>query len=216
MNKAQAFSITLMFELLFAGILGATLGWLLVGGHASITQISTENMNERHALALANIFNSHPNITYFDGYQFHRDMLDKEKLDNLMVKKQDFIDNWQEKIYPNIELSKNFSSPDSYNVIIVLDLETDDAWIMSLNGTTEKFNLDDFLDCLKKEIKAKDMPKLFELDSNLHEILKIEKCEVSLYSKILDYGFPVTIRYSDYDIHTGLVKVMVVEWVQKV
>lgn len=212
MNKAQALSLILMFELLFAGVLGAALGWLLLGEHASITKLSIENENERHAIALANIFNSHPNTTYSDGYQFHRGILDKEKLDNLMTKKQDFINDWQEKIYPNLELSKNFSYPNSYTIIIVSDLETFDAWITTSNGTIKNFNLNDFFDCLKRQIKSDDISKLFDFDSNLHEILKIEKCGVPIYSKILDYGFPVAIRYSYDDVHAGLIKVLVVEW----
>lgn len=210
MSKAQVFSISLMFELIFSIVLLITFFWLLFGGFTSINQVSNENENERHALALANAFSSNANVTYFDGNQFHRDTLDKGKIDKLMTSKDDFINDWEAKIYPNVELSKNFSYPDSYSVIIVLDLESGNAWITSLSGIS-RFNIDDFIDCLKENIKGSDIPKLFELNSNLHEILKIEECSNSMYS-LIDYGFPVAIEYDYNDIHSGLVRVLVVEW----
>jgi len=212
MSKAQVFALSSLLELILIGLFGITLASLLLGGYANVNQIVMGNDNERHALTLANIFSSHPDIVYFDGYQSHRAVIDKVKLDEQMTKKKDFIADWKEKLYPNLELSKNFSYPDSYTVIITSDLEADYAWITTLNGTAKGFNLDDFLSCLRQNINPNDIPKLFELDSNLHEILKIEKCKSLFYSKILDYGFPVAVRYSDNDIHAGLVKVLVVEW----
>jgi len=217
MNKAQAFSISSMLEILISGIFAALIGWLLIGGHASITQMSIEYENERHSLALANIFDSSPDIAYFDGYQYHRDVLDKTNLDKLMTTRQNFISNWQAKINPNSELSKSFSYPDSFAVIIVLDLEKQsggeyDGWVTTLSGTNKTFSLDDFLNCLKEKINPDDIPKLFTLDSNLHEIFKTEDCKTPMYSKILDYGFPVAIRYQSDDVHAGLIKVLVIEW----
>ena len=217
MNKAQVFSISSMLEILISGVFAALVGWLLLGGHASITQMSIEYANERHSLTLANIFDSRPDIAYFDGYQYHRDVLNKTNLDNLMTTRQDFVNNWKTKIYPDSKLSENFSYPDSFAVIIVLDLEKGsggkyDGWITTLSETNKTFSLDDFLNCLKEKINTNDIPNLFTLNSNLHEIFKLEDCKVPMYSKILDYGFPVAIEYQYDDVHAGLIKVLVIEW----
>lgn len=206
-----------MLEILISGVFAVAIGWLLIGGHASITQMSIEYENERHSLTLANIFDSRSDIAYFDGYQYHRDVLDKTNLVNLMTKKQDFISNWQTKINPDPRLSENFSYPDSFAVIIVLDLEKQsggkyDGWVTTLSGTNRTFSLDDFLNCLKEKINPDDIPNLFTLDSNLHEIFKTEDCKTPMYSKILDYGFPVAIGYQYDDVHAGLIKILVIEW----
>ena len=217
MNKAQVFSISSMLEILISGVFAVALGWLLIGGHSNITQMSIENENERHSIALANLFNSNPDLTYFDGSQYQRNMLDKNNLDGLMTNKQDFINNWEDKIYINSKLSENLSYSDSFALIIVLDLETEsggkyDGWVTTLSGKNKKFSLEDFLNCLKEKIDADDIPNIFTLNPNLHEIFKTEDCKTPMYSKILDYGFPLAIRYQHDDIHAGLIKVLVIEW----
>ncbi|MEM7825203.1 MAG: hypothetical protein QXO27_04495 [Candidatus Aenigmatarchaeota archaeon] len=214
MNKAQVSSIVQIFELMLGGILAVALGYTLVGGHASITQISYENELERHSITLANAFSSNPSTVYWDGNKFYRDIFDSKKLNNLMVTKNSFTSDWKNNLQPNPTLSSILSYPDSYSLIIILDLEnSNNAWVTSLSGPNDKFDLNKFIDCLKTNVVDSDIAKLFDLNNlntNLHEIFKIEKCG-SFYSGVLDYGFPVSIRYSDNEIHAGLLKVLVVE-----
>jgi hypothetical protein len=213
MNKAQVSSITQILELLFAGILGSAFIYTLVGGHASITQISYENELERHSITLANAFVANPTTTYWDGNKFYRGILDSEKLNKLMVTKDTFISGWKDNLKLNTVLSSSLSYPDSYSFVIILDLNNSNGWITSLSGPNDKFDVNSFTDCLKTNVADSDIAKLFDLNNlntNLHEIFKIEKCGSS-YSGVLDYGFPVSIRYSDNKIHAGLLKVMVVE-----
>jgi hypothetical protein len=131
-----------------------------------------------------------------------------------MIAKNTFTSDWKNNLQPNPALNSILSYPDSYSFVIILDLEnSNNAWVTSLSGPNDKFDLNKFTDCLKTNVVDGDIAKLFDLNNlntNLHEIFKIEKCGSS-YSGVLDYGFPVSIRYSDTETHAGLLKVLVIE-----
>ncbi len=210
MNKAVVTSFTQMFELILTGVLGVTFVAMQSGKYTDIQAISEGNDAERDAIALANVLISHPSLSYSDGETVFDGVLDKTKLDSVMTKKSDFLNNWKDGLQPNKALSSQVVYPNSYALITVLDLESNDAWTVAIAQSTG--DIASFVDCLK-ENKKDDVSKLFEPDSYQWEVFDISNCKLPFSSTIASIrGFPVAINYPEYlTVHNALIKVWMVE-----
>lgn len=220
MRKAVVTAIAQMFELLMLGVIMATFAFVLPGKYANIVEISEETDTERQTISSVNVLISHPSLTYSDGEIFWRGILDKNKLDSRMETGTSFTSNWQNLLrnweqYTKSDksLSKEMAYPDTVLLITVLDLDSNNRWITYTMGEKKEFEFGDFINCMIKNKKADaDISRLFALDSYPWEVFDISDCDVS-YSKIAAsyYGLPVSIRYSDDTIHSGLMRVWMVE-----
>ncbi len=208
----------MMLELLLVGVLMGTFLLMLPGKYTEIKATSQENEVERHAMSLANGFFSLPTLTYSDGETSARAVLDQEKLDCMMMKKTSFIVGWKDYLKRNIQptcvvsksLSEELSYPESFSLITVLDIDSNEGWV---GYTIDSAGFGDFINCFIEENEKADVSKLFEIESRPWEIFDISSCTQSFYSTVAISwrGFPVSIRYSDGSIHTGLMKVWLVE-----
>ncbi len=218
MRKAQLTAIALVFELMMLGVILTTFAYVLPGKYTDIAAISEETEIDRQSISSVNVLISHPSLTYSDGEILWRGVLDKSNLDSRMETESSFIsnwrnllENWEQYTKSDKSLSKEISYPDTFSLVIVLDLDSNNGWITYTMGEKKEFEFGDFINCMVKNNKD-DISKLFTIDSSPLDVFGIDNCDVS-YSKTAAsyYGLPVSIRYSDSTINSGLIKVLVVE-----
>ena len=168
---------------------------------------------ERHAITMANILLSSKNLTHSDGNKFLRGIFDKEKLDKSLLKQESILDILNLR---NSARDLGIAYPNSIAFVRVSDLETNDAWYVSLIGesTIEGSSMIKRFDCLWNNMKI-DVTMLFRIPAfSPWEIWDLRKCEMVYASSsgVSTQGFPVAIRVSDSEVHVG---VMVVELTEK-
>lgn len=221
MSKGQLEFIAVIFGILILGIGIILFSISKITGYLNVRVIVEENQAERHAIILAQVFSSLPNLTYSDGQTFYRAVFEKKKIDDLMIKQPEFVSNWQENLYPDLKLSNETGYPDSYSLITLLDLEANENWIAVVAGPQKKFKVSEFVKCLINNKKG-DIDKLFEAGSGPWNVFDIDACVEnfnSLYDVTVYYsktgtsfhGFPVSIRISEEEIHSALLRVWVAE-----
>jgi len=186
---------------------------LFFGGYFDTHTMVEGSDVERHAITMANILLSSKNLTHSDGNKFLRGIFDKEKLDKSLLKQESILDILNLR---NSARDLGIAYPNSIAFVRVSDLETNDAWYVSLIGesTIEGSSMIKRFDCLWNNMKI-DVTMLFRIPAfSPWEIWDLRKCEMVYASSsgVSTQGFPVAIRVSDSEVHVG---VMVVELTEK-
>jgi hypothetical protein len=212
------------------GIL-ALLFWFLMSKFLEIHSFVNELTVERHAINLANVLISSEEIAYEKDGKIWRGVLDSSKLDDVFVKKDEFIADTDENLQPK---DIGIGYPNSLNLVEVIDLESCqnsecDGWIVSLSGPVllKDLSVTRFASCLSENVKL-DIGSIFRWivggpAAALWQPYDINKCVQntvpgsikSLFTgtPISSKGLPVLIRYPDEKLHVGKIIVGVGEWV---
>lgn len=198
-----------------------------------ITPILQENEVQRHSIILANIYLSSEKLTYFDGYRSYRGVFDKSKLDNEMVNQGNALS--FSDVFQKSDLLQEDSYPNSVVTITVTDVENNNEWYLSGTGNIQASGTaaQSFFQCMVSHIKI-DSASIFRalrptpgpyLPGTPYDFLltpvkafytdyDLQACEQVLQSKggiVSDATFPVSIRYSDNDIHMGILSLSLSE-----
>ncbi len=204
-----------LFSLLLAGVIaGIALPAILPGQALKVTPEMEANEFENKAILLANFLLANHDIVYFDGDTFSRGVFNVVQLDdqlNLFFKKGSLTE-----LYRCIAIDdkcKLATYPGSYALIIISDTNGS-GWFTGTNrlSGSEEVTLN-IVTCFQNqhEMGIDGAGKIFEPNSDLVSILELEQCNLKRHSNILNKGLPVSIRYSDEEIHQGILKVLVVE-----
>lgn len=211
MNKGQISYIEPIFTLLLAGVLAGAMAVILPGQVTKIRPEIEANEFENGAIILANSLLGDNSLIYFDGITYHRGVFDADKLNSLFFKKGSFTELYRCK--PSVDNCAINTYPGSYALIIITDIEDNGGWFTGANKLAGSGDVgSNIAKCFmsKTEMGADGQGKLFE-DSDLTTLLELDKCSLRRHSRIMNLGFPVAIHYSDSEIHTGLLKILVVE-----
>lgn len=229
---------SIFIALIAIGIIGL-LYWLFLSHILDIHVIMDESTVERHSINLANVLISSEKLAYTSDDKIERGVLDVEKLDNLFVRKSDFLSNVK---YHAIPKDIGIGYPNSLAIVEVLDLEKCDSsgncegWIVMLKGpvTITGLKVVDFTQCLAENINL-DIGSIFRwffgflrggvstgIRYALWQPWDVEKCVKNTIPASVKgiftknpmgfKGFPVLIRYRDGSVHVGRLIVGVSEW----
>jgi hypothetical protein len=232
-RRNKGISITLSFILgaLFAiGIIGL-LYWLLLSRILEIHIAINENTNERHAINLANVLISSEKIAYEKEGVIMRDVLDKEKLDKVFVKKSEFLSDIKAFAQPK---DIGIGYPNSINIVRIIDLEKCslndcEGWIAFLSGpvSLKGLSISKFASCLSEHVKLDaglvfrwivggtviGLWQPYDLKNCVQNTIPSSLKSLFSKSKISSEGLPVLIRYPNGELHFGRISVAVGEWV---
>lgn len=211
MSKGQISYIVPIFTLLLAGVLAGTMAIILPGQVTRITPQVEANEFENRAILLANSLLGNDTLIYSDGIVSYRGVFDVNKLNDLLFKKGSFTELYRCK--PSESNCAINTYPGSYALIIITDVENNDGWFTGTNKLAGSGEIGQkILNCfMKTEMGTDGSGKLFDTDSDLIDVLELDKCNLRRHSNIMNFGFPISIRYSDGATHMGLLKVLVVE-----
>ena len=219
--------VSLVFILSVTAMLGMAVGiaiFMLFYGHIFIViPILKENEIQRHSIILANLFMSSDKLTYSDGFRSYRAVLDKSKLDKEMVNKDNalaFLD-----IFRQTSLLKEISYPNSVVTLTILDNDNGNKWYVSGMGPIQGDGtaVQSYFECMGSHIRIDAASffralrptgpplapiKAFWTDYDLDACSQVfnSKAGVVIYQT-----FPVSIRYSDNDIHLGTLSLSLAE-----
>ena len=203
-------------------------------GHIFIViPILKENEVERHSVILANLFISSDKLTYSDGYRTYRGEFDKSKLDKELVNQGNALAFLN--VFHQSDLLNDISYPNSAVVLTVTDLENNNQWYLSGNGKIESGGTaaQDFFQCMVSHIRI-DPASIFRamrtvsstgLSGTPYDFLTtpikafwtdydIQSCQEVFLTNggvVTEKTFPISIRYSDNDIHMGILSLSLAE-----
>lgn len=230
-NKGLVLTVSAVIEgLFFIGCI-AILYWLFLSRILDIHVSVNEATAERHATNLANVLISSEKLAYEKDGKISRGILDSSKLDEVFIKKNDFLSGVGVYLQPK---DIGLGYPNTLNLVGVIDLESCqnsdcDGWIASLSGpvTIEGLSPVKFTNCMAENIKI-DAGSFFRflvgsVPAAIWQPWDIEKCvkntspsnTLSFFtgSLISSSGLPILIRYPNGDLHMGRITVGVGEWV---
>ncbi len=209
--KGQISYIEPIFALLITGILAVVMAVMLPGQVTNVMPAIETSEFENRALILANSLLENQDLTYSDGVSRYRGIFDAEKLNNILFKKGSFTELYR--CQPSEINCQIPTYPLSYALIMITDMENSSGWFTGTNrlaGSGERGT--NIQKCFSKtEMGTDGLGKMFNSDANLVTLLELDSCNLVRYSNIMNSGFPISIRYSDTEVHMGLMKVMVVE-----
>lgn len=223
-NKGIALTISSVLGSLFAIAIMGLLYWLFLSRILEMHVAVDEATNELRAINLANLLISSEKIAYQRDGKIMRGILDAEKLDDLFVKKQEFLADAKALFRPK---DIGIGYPNSLNLVRVVDLEDCDSngcrgWIAFLSAplSLEGLSIDKFLVCLGEHVKP-DLGAVFR--QSLWQPIDVEDCVKNTVpasfkflfttSEISSDGLPVLIRYKNGKLHVGKIAVWIGEWV---
>lgn len=202
--KSQAY-ITQLFSLLLTGLLAGSMAFILPGQVTKITPAIQEKETENMAIILGNVLMSHPSLVYSEGDIYQRGVFDTEKLDHWLFKEGS-----GEALFSCGRFCTGFTFyPDSFGLMIVYDTENNYGWFSPL-FTSSRLGDDArtrIESCFTDKIAINE---LFAEETDMHQLLKLEECNLKRHSTVLNRGFPVSVKYPDKT-YAGLLKVLVVE-----
>jgi hypothetical protein len=216
---SQLFAITLC--VMFGLAISIVILFLFFGHMFLVIPIIKENEIERHSIILANAFMSSDKLAYYDNLRTYRAVLDKEKLDNEMVNKNNILSYL--KIFDESKLIKEISYPNSAVFLIVSDNEQDSTWFLIGGGPIkgEGTGISTYSQCMLSHVRI-DPAMIFRayrkgffnpIDAVWTDY-DMQACNEVLNANqgfVAFKTFPVAIRYSDNDIHTGVLSLSLAE-----
>lgn len=207
---------------LFALAVGIIIFFYFFGHLFIIIPILKENEVERHSIVLANLFMSSDRLTYSDNFRSYRAVFDKTKLDKEMVTKTNFLAFLN--IFQESKILDNISYPNSVVTLTITDLDNDNKWYVSGHGKflgTEGTAAESFFECMISHIRIDTASFFRALRPTGIPIIKafwtdydLDACGQVFNSKqgvVAFKTFPVSIRYSNNDIHLGILSLSLAE-----
>ena len=223
MKRKGASQVFVMAVVAMLGLAISIIIFFFFFGHIFIViPILKENEVERHSIILANLFLSTDKLTYFDGYRSYRGVLDKSKLDKEMVNQGSalsFLD-----VFHQSDLFKEISYPNSVATVTVRDVDNNNQWYISGTGNIQSDGTaaQSFFECMISHIRI-DPASIFRAlrptvvpapIAAFWTDYDLQACSDVLLSKggvVTDKTFPVSIRYSNNDIHLGILSLSLAE-----
>ena len=208
--------ITGMQELITLLITVGILSVIVFIPKGQVTKITPEleaKEFENKAILLVNSLLSNPDLIYSED----RALFDENQLNVKMIEKSSSFANMGLCTFLCGSLN---SYPESFSIVLIKDNERNLGWFSVLwYPKSVSFN-QTVTSCLSKVDKS-ETQQLFDEQTDIPTTLKLENCGFQRYTsiltnfkadkKIISNSFPVSIRDSNGDVHTGWIKVMVIE-----
>jgi len=186
-----------------------------------IIPILKENEVERHSIILANLFLSSDKLTYSDNFRSYRAVFDKDKLDNELIDEKTALSFFN--IAQKSTLLDEISYPNSIVVATIADTENNNKWYIFSKGKSQWAGTaaQSYFECMISHIRI-DPASIFRairhgIPNPIDAFWKdydMEACQQVFNSKqgvVAFKTFPVSIRYSDNDIHLGILSLSLAE-----
>jgi hypothetical protein len=211
---------------LLALAVGVVIFFFFFGHIFIIIPILKESEIERHSIILANLYISSDKLTYSDGSRSYRGIFDKSKLDKEMVTQSNALSFLN--IFQQSDLLQNISYPNSVVILTVTDLDNNNRWYVSGRGDflgTEGTSAQSYFECMISHIRI-DAASFFRGLRGSSAVLPfnpinafwtdydMQACQQVFNSKqgvVAFKTFPVSIRYSDNDVHLGVLSLSLAE-----
>jgi len=206
-KKGIATWVIQVFTAFFAISMVMFLYFLLYGRYFDIHSIVIGHEAQRHSMNIAQVILSSDNLVYEEdvsgSVRYHRGVLDKEKLDFQMNRRE--IDKFES------DLSNEIGYPSTAMQIVVVDMETDDKWVLAV-GRVGLDNQQQFLECLYNNLDL----SLFGLATNyqykLWNYWDWTECQETYETKTGTYESEFPVMIMDFDeLHTGRLFVRISE-----
>lgn len=195
-------------------IAGIALQYILPGQALKITPEVEAVEFENKAILLANSLLANSDLIYSDTdtNTYYRGIFDGTKFDDIFYKfnPESNIEYYRCGNDDDIKNCIPSTYPETFALIVVVDLENENAWFTGtsrLSGSEQRVL--NIVSCFQARGTVTHS-EMFQPNSNIAEVLGLDNCNLQRYSGI-NLGFPVAIRYSDSEIHNGMLKVLVVE-----
>lgn len=222
-NKKKG--ISQVFVMAFFAMIGLAISIIIFfyffGNIFIIIPILKENDVQRHSIVLANLFLSSDKLIYTDSFRSYRGVFDKAKLDQEMVTQSNALQFLN--IFQQSDILQEISYPNSVVVLTVTDLSNNNAWYVAGTGNIQGSGTaaQSYWQCMTSHIRI-DAASFFRLlRPTGPPIIKafwtdydLDACQQVLNSKqgvVAFETFPVSIRYSDNDIHLGVLSLSLAE-----
>jgi hypothetical protein len=102
------------------------------------------------------------------------------------------------------------SYPDSFALVLVKDTENGRGWFSLIPPGNSPSTEDKIIDCMSEVNKA-ETQSLFNDNADIPTVLDIKNCGLRSTIILNQQGFPISVQYSDENIHTGWIKILVIE-----
>jgi hypothetical protein len=196
----------------------ALLYFLLYGRYFDIHTTIISSEAQRHAINIVQVIISSDKLVYEEDFgtssspiiRYHRGILDSEKLDEQMVKVEDYDGFSTTK--ESSSISDEIGYPNTIISIIVYDIDTGNRWALSYSGPKVESG-NDFWSCMHNNIDKSffGLPQPGNL-AILWNSWDVKECWDTYSSKlgVFEKDFPVSIMDGD-GLHSGRILVRVME-----
>jgi hypothetical protein len=169
---------------------------------------------DRHSTVLGNLFLSSDKLAYTIGKTLNRDIFSKEKLDKEMINQNNLFS--YTKIFSDSVIFKDISFPNSIVVLYIQDAESSHSWFLIGHGSLWQNGFDYFSyeTCLMTKLKLdpQTVGRIFTYTTGfsgpfpLWDQYDFKECESSYTAQVGTSlkTFPVAIRFSDTEVHEGI------------
>jgi hypothetical protein len=169
---------------------------------------------DRHDIVLGNLYLSSDKLVYTINKTLSRDIFSKEKLDKEMINQNNLFS--YTKIFSDSTIFSDISFPNSIVVLYVVDAESNDRWFLIGHGSLWQNGFDyySYETCLMTKLKLdpQTVGRIFTYTTGLSgpfplwDQYDFKECESSYTAQVGTSlkAFPIAIRFSDTEVHEGI------------
>ncbi|MBI2005160.1 MAG: hypothetical protein HYS80_00145, partial [Candidatus Aenigmarchaeota archaeon] len=191
MKKGQQ-SAEILFSVTIAVLLaGILLPAIPLGQATKIAPEVQAKEFENKAIILANSFLDNPDLIYSDSYGSYHGMFDTTNFENIFYESDS--DSALYTCKPNLSNCKLPTYPETFALVIVVDIENDNGWFTGTHRLTgSESQVTNIISCFQNRVTI-NYPDLFKAGSYTAEVLELDNCNLHRYSH-LNLVFPVSLR----------------------